>query len=295
MTTIRPVRSALYPVPPQGLPPSRPAPPQPRHLPPSTEPPAGCPPPLRQRRWCLRRTSTMTPCLARRRVREALRDWGITERAEDAELIVSEMVTNAVLHGGGRTVVVAVAADSQAIRLGVTDRGRPRGPIVPLRAAPDDEYGRGLALIAATANDSGSHTTRRGKTRVWALLLRHPGGTAGRLADIEDDAAGIHLLTCEVFGYGVEDAAELLRDWWALMVKHLRQLLPHADAMAQQQRRGRGPSAAEMRIRSIRYALEHQDTAPPALDDAQMLARQCHALLLSLGQAPHPASTCPLC
>ncbi len=111
---------------------------------------------------------------ARDLVRAALTAW---EVREDAELVVSELVTNAVRAPApsDRQVAVRVGRPDEAtVRLEVCDAGEGRpAPRVP---APGDEGGYGLLLVEALAYRWG--TERRpggvGKT-VWAELR----GSAG--------------------------------------------------------------------------------------------------------------------
>ena len=102
--------------------------------------------------------------------RQALRRW-LDERrctnAEDAVLVLSELVTNAMLHArAGCTIEVQHHGD--LLRLDVRDPS-PAPPIVG-SATPDDIGGRGLHLVAAIAKAWGWEPTDGGK-RVWAHLV----------------------------------------------------------------------------------------------------------------------------
>ncbi len=81
---------------------------------------------------------------AREQARKALFDWGLGDHAGLAELIVSELVTNAICHGDG-TARIGVSHVSGDLRVEVHDDGRGR----PVRRRPgaDEETGRGLPLI----------------------------------------------------------------------------------------------------------------------------------------------------
>ncbi|WBO63921.1 ATP-binding protein [Streptomyces camelliae] len=66
-----------------------------------------------------------TPGAARRFVAETLTQWGRTERLDDVQLCVSELATNAILHGapsGGLVLVHVTLADTQ-LRIEVHDSG----------------------------------------------------------------------------------------------------------------------------------------------------------------------------
>ncbi|MEU6599704.1 SpoIIE family protein phosphatase [Streptomyces flaveolus] len=89
--------------------------------------------------------------------------WGLEKLTETTELLVSELVTNAVLHAGGPIRLNMIR--HQALVCEVTDgsTGAPR-----LRHAhPYDENGRGLFLVARLASRWGSRHTPGGKL-VWA-------------------------------------------------------------------------------------------------------------------------------
>src|SRR6266702_2310255 len=81
---------------------------------------------------------------ARRRARVLLAAWGLGEQASLGELIVSELVANAVCHGEGPIWMRLYVADGD-LRVEVHDDGADR----PVRkhADGDDEYGRGLELL----------------------------------------------------------------------------------------------------------------------------------------------------
>ncbi len=82
---------------------------------------------------------------ARELARKALPSWGLGEHADLTELIVSELVTNAMIHGEGNIEVRLSCAACGDLWVEVRDEGAGR----PARQRPgtDDEWGRGLALI----------------------------------------------------------------------------------------------------------------------------------------------------
>jgi len=121
---------------------------------------------------------------ARRLVDSAVGSWGVGEKvAQDAALVVSELVTNAVLHTG-TVVSVRVRHLDPGVRLEVED-GSTQPPVV-VTDRPEDLLanpfmtGRGLALLAATADRWGSDPLPDGKA-VWAEVgtgWRRPGAAA---------------------------------------------------------------------------------------------------------------------
>lgn len=103
---------------------------------------------------------------ARRFVRSALLSSGREELADDAELAVSEVVTNAVVHAGTR-IEVNVVLGPVLVRVEVED-GSPHQPRAR-RYATTASTGRGLGLLNDTAADWGVRPTTRGKA-VWFEL-----------------------------------------------------------------------------------------------------------------------------
>ena len=103
---------------------------------------------------------------ARKTVSDQLWAWGLSSIVDDAEIITSELVTNAIEHGGG-VVELRVAALPHRVRISVMD-GSPEVPQV----ATDRGLqvgGRGLALVERLAADWGHDVGPDGK-EVWAEL-----------------------------------------------------------------------------------------------------------------------------
>ncbi|MCC9154934.1 SpoIIE family protein phosphatase [Streptomyces parvulus] len=103
---------------------------------------------------------------ARAAVREQLHDWGLGKQAAVAELLVGELVTNALRHSRTRPVVLRlVRADTLLCEVDDDDHELPA-----LKAAgPLDEAGRGLRVVSTLAREWGASRTRTGKT-VWCEL-----------------------------------------------------------------------------------------------------------------------------
>lgn len=91
---------------------------------------------------------------ARRLVTELLTAWGRSEDTEVAQLLISEVVTNAVRFAGSRSALhLQLVAQHDRVRFLVGD-GSTLRPL--LRAARDsDESGRGMHLVAALASGWG--------------------------------------------------------------------------------------------------------------------------------------------
>jgi anti-sigma regulatory factor (Ser/Thr protein kinase) len=114
---------------------------------------------------------------ARHHARRVLADWGLGALGEPAELVVSELVTNAVkacqAAGGHRHVHLRLASDRARVLIEVQD-GSPQPPVLA-GATDDDESRRGLCLVEAmsAAWDWYPHRASGGKV-VWALLPAAP-------------------------------------------------------------------------------------------------------------------------
>jgi serine/threonine-protein kinase RsbW len=110
------------------------------------------------------------PGEARVRVVAVLRDTaGMNEEGlEDAALITSELVTNAV-HAGCHGLCINLETGTTHIRISVIDDA----PGLPMEAAPGDdlESGRGLAIVSALSAAWGV-TQREHLKEVWADILR---------------------------------------------------------------------------------------------------------------------------
>ena len=102
---------------------------------------------------------------ARRFVHDRCEDWGCTEMLEAATLIVSELVTNAIVHAATPAELRAQWSNG-VLRLEVMDNAE-GSPPDPRIAAPEDENGRGLLLVDALSSAWGVESTDRGKV-VWA-------------------------------------------------------------------------------------------------------------------------------
>ncbi|HZF88281.1 SpoIIE family protein phosphatase [Streptomyces sp.] len=126
----------------------------------------------------------LAPGAARRLLRTALREWGdlglpgADRVAEDAAVVVSELVTNAVVHAGTDVELACrLEPDTGALVIEVCDRHPSRAPRdtagEPAHGTP--EYGRGLRLVSALSESWGV-TYRRGAKTVWARVTgdEHP-------------------------------------------------------------------------------------------------------------------------
>ncbi|MFH8492171.1 ATP-binding protein [Streptomyces longisporoflavus] len=110
---------------------------------------------------------------ARRLARTACTAWDVEEYSEVAQLVLCELVTNAVRHTHGHLIRVSVEHPrADRLVLAVTDTSRD----LPLMGRPraGDLRGRGLLLIDALTETWGSTRLPDGK-RVWAQLAVKTG------------------------------------------------------------------------------------------------------------------------
>ncbi|MDG6106203.1 ATP-binding protein [Dactylosporangium aurantiacum] len=111
------------------------------------------------------------PAVARRSLQTTLFAWGFSDQdwLNAAILVVSELVANAVRHGGG-----CLALELRAHEAQVTICAADGSAVVPRRRDdPDGDSGRGLAIIEALSQRWGVENHQGGK-RVWVLLQPHP-------------------------------------------------------------------------------------------------------------------------
>lgn len=94
---------------------------------------------------------------------EACQEAGADGVSDTVALLVSEVATNALVHGSGE-VHVNVSTAGAVVRVEVDDDGG--GLPMRRQAGPDAEGGRGLALVDALATSWGVQPTALGKT-VW--------------------------------------------------------------------------------------------------------------------------------
>ncbi|MEV5424228.1 SpoIIE family protein phosphatase [Streptomyces cellulosae] len=136
--------------------------------------------------------SPLAPGSARALLRKALTEWAqasadgadlLTGRVgDDAALVASELVTNAVVHAGTDVhLTCRLEEDTGALVVEVADRHpsrTPRDDAVEAPAHDIPEYGRGLRLVAALAESWGV-TYRAGSKTVWARLPTREEAPAG--------------------------------------------------------------------------------------------------------------------
>jgi anti-sigma regulatory factor (Ser/Thr protein kinase) len=117
--------------------------------------------------------------LARQLARELLGDCPATQTVM---LLVSELVTNAILHSRsgeqGGTVTVTLCPTQSAILVQVRDDGGPSEPRLSARPAGDAEHGYGLLLVDALA-DSWATLSTPDSRLTWCKVSRCPAASSG--------------------------------------------------------------------------------------------------------------------
>jgi len=133
------------------------------------------------------------------------------DTCETAALVVSELVTNAIVHTASEHIVCELHDGADLVRIAVSDEGCAAGEPHSSPARQEEEHGRGLLLIDALCHAWGAHEHGSGLI-VWAELPRaaaaapaddgqprgdlgwgsrpKPGPSGG--PDDEDDAQGRH-------------------------------------------------------------------------------------------------------
>ncbi|MFF5307705.1 SpoIIE family protein phosphatase [Streptomyces massasporeus] len=105
---------------------------------------------------------------ARRFARRTLRSWGVTVDYDAALLVVSELVTNALVHTDGK-VRMDLTLVNNRLRIAIADAS-PRSPVRPTSIGWEATGGRGILLVEALAATWGTLPVSGGK-QVWAELV----------------------------------------------------------------------------------------------------------------------------
>jgi anti-sigma regulatory factor (Ser/Thr protein kinase) len=106
---------------------------------------------------------------ARRAIRRELVRFGLDrEHADIAQVVVSELVMNAVMHGR-EPIILRVTVDRDATVVEVFDAGDPFS-----QPRSDEERGRGLAVVHGLSLDWGTVPAPGGGKTVWSSLSHAP-------------------------------------------------------------------------------------------------------------------------
>jgi anti-sigma regulatory factor (Ser/Thr protein kinase) len=106
---------------------------------------------------------------ARRAIRRELVRFGLDrDHADIAQVVVSELVMNAVMHGG-EPIILRVTVDRDVTVVEVFDTGDPFDP-----PPSDGEHGRGLGVVRGLSLDWGLVPASGGGKTVWSTLSHAP-------------------------------------------------------------------------------------------------------------------------
>jgi anti-sigma regulatory factor (Ser/Thr protein kinase) len=239
----------------------------------------------------------------RRFVADGLAAWGEAKLVDAAELVASELSSNAALHAMAQFMHVTLeraSDDAAGVRVAVEDDG-PVGVEAVLPRTPGgadldvdelDATGRGLAIVAMLAGRWGVDVTRRGK-RVWAELV-DPDPEHEALDPVRDetDAASppgdlppgwvlVRLVQCPVALSLRQDSHldELVRELQLLSVDGPN----HESAAIAEEIQGLLASPTHARIAGRRAAEQARDDHLEAVDvdlarprEVGLLAEQLH-------------------
>ncbi|MER6569518.1 ATP-binding protein [Streptomyces sp. NPDC001093] len=124
---------------------------------------------------------------ARRLAHARLTGWSVcADTCDSAALVISELVTNAIVHTASSRVVCELQDHDDTVRIAVRDEGCAPGEPHPSPQRPDEEHGRGLLLVDALCRAWGAQEHGPGLL-VWAELARQTDadrGTAAPRADL---------------------------------------------------------------------------------------------------------------
>lgn len=159
---------------------------------------------------------------ARRLAHARLTGWAVCpDTCDSAALVISELVTNAIVHTASGSVVCELHDHDDTVRIAVRDEGCAPGQPHPSPQRPDEEHGRGLLLVDALCRSWGAQEYGPGLL-VWAELARQTDAAhdtaeprndlgwgarpkPGRPDDSGDDPAEAHPRPPESHRHGTAD------------------------------------------------------------------------------------------
>ncbi|GGP78672.1 ATPase [Streptomyces melanogenes] len=100
----------------------------------------------------------------------ALDSWGLDVLVDRVGLVVSELVTNALVHAGGGPVRMRIGRRPGVVRVEVTD-GSLTVPRWDVQAGADEDCGRGLLLVGACGDDFGVAAESATRKTVWCEFV----------------------------------------------------------------------------------------------------------------------------
>jgi anti-sigma regulatory factor (Ser/Thr protein kinase) len=126
--------------------------------------------PLKRRSRCVPLTAEPAAAAeARHQVHEAICAWDVPVDVSVAVLLTSELVTNAIRHQAGDTVLLVINCCGDELCVYVHDISR--AVPVPVEAPAEAETGRGLMLVAELSTHWGYYRTPAGKAVYFTLAF----------------------------------------------------------------------------------------------------------------------------
>jgi anti-sigma regulatory factor (Ser/Thr protein kinase) len=200
---------------------------------------------------------------APRRARVALRDLeDLDGIRDDADLVVSELVSNAVLHSGATdedVITVDVSREDDVVRLAVHDPGRSQS--TPTVQSPDPSRAGGLGLLVVSRLVRRWSAERPDGVLVWAemTLPSPPSAVSGQLhreqAEVVVGGFGALQVTQAVdnrLGIGHRQPRDVLQQDIQPIDAPIRMALGETVAVEQQ---GRVTQCRQRRLRTMRSRL----------------------------------------
>ncbi|HEV2372186.1 MAG TPA: ATP-binding protein [Streptosporangiaceae bacterium] len=127
-----------------------------------------------RRNWLTARPAAAAE--ARSYVRAAIHAWHIPVDSDIAILLTSELVTNAIAHVAGQTIMLTITCQRDQLRVDVHDTSC-SAPVL-MEASDDAEAGRGMMLVATLSTDWGCYQTLAGKAVYFTLAFPPSLGAA---------------------------------------------------------------------------------------------------------------------
>jgi anti-sigma regulatory factor (Ser/Thr protein kinase) len=245
---------------------------------------------------------------ARRFVVDGLNAWGDTQLVDAAELVTSELTTNAALHAGADFMYVTVEHRPVGVRVAVEDDGPLGADVVQARTQTRgdasgwtelDATGRGLAIVGMVAGRWGVEETARGK-QVWAELVDpdaahsfeepqrpRPAGGAPASDQLPPGWVMVRLAGCPVALSLQQDRHldELVRE---LQLLSVHQGSEHSVALADEIR-GLLVSPTHARLTGRRAAERAREEGKEVMDVDMAMLREFSALIVQLQAAVNRA------
>nr|WP_079057392.1 ATP-binding protein [Streptomyces cellostaticus] len=173
-----------------------------------------------------------SPAQARRLTRARLTGWSVcADTCDTAALVISELVTNAIVHTVSSRVVCELHDHDDTVRIAVHDEGCAPGEPHPSPQRPDEEHGRGLLLVDALCRAWGAHEHGPGLL-VWAELARQSDAAQGLVEPCNDLGWGARSKPGPAPGPGEEDEAQARHG--AITVEQRRGQAPRGTAPVEQ-------------------------------------------------------------